>query len=312
MLQKSSILGLAFITPAMRLFRAAVLFSALPGASFGRAAAQGYYSDGRVESYSAPAAIIAVNRSVSVSYQITDSYYIEPSDGGAFTLPNFAAYSDCELGTERGGRAALSWTDPEGRIYLYGDYARDAGNVAYTGFTLTTNMPLDAVTHYDVSEYNFKLGTGFAARQGRWMLTPYLGYGTRYWDRSLSATYDEYYTDSYLSLGGLVQEAPLDWLVISEDMSVGKLIDDHINVTLDGSSGGENLRPGPLIKLALELNFQIVPALSLFTRFGYTYFSFGQSNVYVAPGSENMEPMSHTSLLDVNTGLRIPLGFPTL
>ncbi len=290
---------------AWRPFRAVVAVAASLIVLFRPVAAQEYYSEGRIEQYSAPAPIIAVNRSVGLSYQITDSYYIEPSDG-----QSLAPYMDYERGTERGGRASLSWTDPEGHLYIYGDYARTSGKVAYTGFVLGISTPLDSITSYDISEFNLKLGTGFAARQSRWMLTPYIGYGTRYWDRNLSVIEDEYYTDSYLSLGGLVQEAPLDWLVISEDVSVGKLIYDHINVTLNGSSGGENLRPGPLIKLALELDFRIVPAIGFFTRVGYTYFSFGQSNVDMQSGL--LEPMSHTSLLDVNAGLRVPLGFPTM
>src|SRR5581483_1294840 len=80
------------------------------------------------------AAILAVNRSASVSFLLSSLYYIEPSGVDAFKTGT--NYDDYEKGSIGGAKLAASWMFPQyNDLYVHAEWSGVDGTVTYTGFT---------------------------------------------------------------------------------------------------------------------------------------------------------------------------------
>lgn len=252
------------------------------------------------------ASILAVNRSLSLSYVLSDFYYIEPSGVDAFNTR--ANYDDYEKGTLYGARLAASWMSDD-LWYLHAEWTGSEGSVDYTGFTQITFQPVSATSYATTQDYSIKAGHGFAVAP-RWMLVPYLSFGGRHWDRQIGyqsrSGFSEAYNHYYLSFGGLLQFSPSPPFVLTFDPQIGRTISPTIKDPPDGLDHAA-LGTAPIIKLAGEADYALSGALHAFVGADYTYFSYGQSSVFPVPGPGNfivMEPNSHTEQTNVTLGLR--------
>lgn len=239
-------------------------------------------------------AILAVNRSVSLSYFHSSMYYIEPDSGQSNT-----GYFDYEKGTLKGGQAAFSYMGPRG-IYLNAALNRAAGTLDYRASTPS----LEAHSSAEIHELELKIGKGFSPQDASWMFTPYLSGGRRHWRRDIAINTPgelvETYDFDYFGVGQMIQYSPWTRLVFTADGMIARTAHATINVppVLDHTALGS----APLVKLSLEVDYQAAAMLHLFAGLEYEYFTFGQSDIQT---SGFLEPNSETRLRNFDVGLRL-------
>lgn len=259
-------------------------------------------------------AIMAVNNSVSAAYLNSNLDYVEPSDLDAFNTGT--TYLDFEKGSLNGLRLAASWMSPDYRdLYVHGEWDWSEGTTNYTGFTqkivggVTVLTPATGDSGATIQNYQLKVGKGFVTGE-KWMLTPYGTFGGRHWTRVIgegtAGDFNETYQHFYLGFGGLIQYAPSDRWVVTGDATLARTFYAWINDPPDGLNHA-TLGASPLIKLGVEVDAKVNAALHLFTGFDYTYFTYGQSDVYPVPNQPTlavMEPASQTQMYNVTIGAR--------
>jgi hypothetical protein len=250
-------------------------------------------------------AILDVNNSLSLSYLLSRLDYIEPNDAYASTP---SGYLDKETGNLKGGRVAVTCMFPL-NTYFHVEWSGAESLVDYSGYLQggPPYIPVNGKSRATTQEFSVKLGKGFTPGQ-QWMLTPYLSLGRRYWMRELGVgtpgDYVESYNLLYYTAGGLIQYSPLDRLVLSGDVAIGRTSDPSINASLRGvpilnqAALGEAL----IKKIGTDIDYRLTEALHIFAGFDYTYFTFGQS---VIQSSGFLEPYSRTELYNYTFGLRL-------
>lgn len=251
-------------------------------------------------------AILAVDRSVSISDHVLGLYYVEPSGVDAFTVGS--NYDDDEHGSIPGLKLAASWMFPDASdLYLHAEWAGSKGDVTYDGYTLST-PPLQingAASHAVIQDWDFKAGKGVVTG-AQWMLTPYVSFGGRHWERTLGPdtpfVYVESYNHFYAALGNLTQWAPSDKFVATLDTAVGRTFGANIN-SPDAGLDHQMLGASPVIKLGVEGDWAFSPRVHGFMGFDYMYFAYGQSAVSPANGGV-LEPDSRTQEYNFDLGVR--------
>ena len=109
----------------------------------------------------------------------------------------------------------------------------------------------------------------------------------------------------YLAAGSLVQWALSQQWVATGDLMLGKTLSPTIDDSPDGLNHAA-LGSAPLIRLGLEADYRLGPRLHFFTGFDYSYFSYGQSDVFPSgPSNGVLEPLSQTQAYNLNIGLRL-------
>jgi hypothetical protein len=254
-------------------------------------------------------AILNVNNSVDVAYKALGLYYDEPSDTDQFTVG--ANYDDYEQGSLPGVRVAGSLMFPEdAHWYLHGEYSINSADAAYTGFSQgTPAIPISDITAETIQEYGVKLGRGFPEGE-RWLLTPYLTLGGRHWRRDLGpgepTEFVETYNHYYGGLGSLVQVALSDRWVATGDAMIGRTFAPTIDDPPDGLNKA-SLGTTPMLKLGVEADYGINANLHFYGAFDYTWFGYGQSDIFPDPNNPGygvMEPISWTEETTFLFGLR--------
>jgi hypothetical protein len=181
------------------------------------------------------------------------------------------------------------------------------GQTDYIGHDQFGN-PAVGVSGATIQDYELRFGRGFATGQD-WLLTPYLSLGGRHWRRELgvntTADYLEVYNHYFLAAGALVQCVPEEPWVLSGNVSFGRLISPTIDDPPDGLNKA-SLGATPLLRLGLEADYRSSAYLHLFGGLDYSYFAYGQSDVFLTPDGTQyvQEPISQTQSLRLSAGLR--------
>ncbi len=250
--------------------------------------------------------MLSVNRSVSASYLSSYIYYIEPSNTDAFNLGT--DYEDYEKGGLDGARLGLSWMTDEG-WYAAGEWSRASGSLEYTGYTQgSTPAPAAGFSGATIQDYDIKLGRGFSAGE-TWLLTPYLSFGGRHWERLVgqdtSSAFLETYNHMFLGGGAMVQHAFSNQWVVTGDALIGRTISPKIDVP-DAGLNNAALGVAPIIKLGVEADYSVSAPLHFFAAADLMYFTYGQSDVFPISSTEAvMEPLSRTETYRLAFGLRV-------
>lgn len=277
---------------------------ALPGDSFG------------TEKPAETQVIRAVNRSLSLSYQRSIFYYIEPTDTCAlynqcYTNNGFQPSLDSEAGNINGVKASASWMGDADtwweNPYLYLSWSWVNGLVNYASLDNNGNPVYGLQSRATIQDYTFRLGKGFETARNV-MLTPYLGIGGHFWEREIAlgnpGGYHESYSHAYAGAGGLIQYAFLRRWVVTGNALIGKTFWAQVSAEpqIDHAALGSSL----LVDLGLELDFAAYKALHLFAGVDYMNYSYGQSGVYIVNNGNNtaMEPFSRTEIYAFDVGLR--------
>jgi hypothetical protein len=191
-------------------------------------------------------------------------------------------------------------------VYLMGRFTWLDGNTTYVG-ALQGN-PYGSLVQTDGAKVNntdFRLGKGFSVGLN-WMLTPYFGVGTNWWDRFIigPSGYDEKYTHGYVGGGLLVQVSPAPRWVISANGLVGSTVDS--GMTTSASPGGypflipTNFTLGSKLMYIVGGSIDYAISRHWHANVGveYSHFQYGQSPLT----NFSLEPNSTTSYLMVSVG----------
>jgi|GEM_PF-4453246 len=248
--------------------------------------------------------IAAVNNSVSLSYLGSSLYYIEPDNGTGFG----SGYNDSEKGNQKGARLAMTymgWDD----VYFHAQYSGVEGKANYDGFTLlpVPGIPVNTVTRETFQEIDARVGMGFSP-SSKWVFTPFLAGGRRYWVREIGwgtpGDFVESYSIPYIGVGNLIQYSPSERWVLDADFTVARTFAPSINVPGAGLNGAQ-LGSGPFIDVGAEVDYRVAGAVHLFAGVEYLYYNFWQSGVQA---SGFLEPVSRTEIYSATAGLRLSWG----
>ena len=193
-------------------------------------------------------------------------------------------------------------------VYLMGRFTLVDGNTTYVG-SLQGN-PFGSLVQSDGAQVNntdFRLGKGFSLGPN-WMLTPYVGGGTNWWDRFLPGPsgYDEKYTHAYVGGGLLLQVSLAPRWVLSADGLVGTTVDSAM--TTSTTPGGFPFLFPQTYTLGSKLMYMAGGSIDYaFDRHWhanvgveYVHFQYGQSPL--SPIDFSLEPNSTTSYLTLSVG----------
>lgn len=268
-------------------------------------------------------AITAANNQISLQYAGLHKDYREYNPAGPFQDP--ALPVDAVLDTEKGWVHGVSVTGSAmfnlGSVCDVYVFARGSYFDGKTDYW----QPLGRLGGQSVAkiwEGDFRLGKGFALSPN-FMLTPYLGGGTRSWDRDLCQGgacfgfgYHENYSHAYLGGGLMGQYALTPNLVLTASGLVGSTFDSTLK-------GGPLANGNPAIvnfqtKLGNSVIYKVEGSLDYaFTQnlhgnvgVEYTNYSYGLSSPFVIDnlGGLGVEPRSRTENVTVRAGLGWAFG----
>jgi hypothetical protein len=241
--------------------------------------------------------------SISLSGSFFGFYYTEyippPTDGEAGVL---------------GGVNLEVRTTVAKAVVLYGSADVDFGQTKYSG-ALQNGTPLTSPTNDFIM--NGELGVGYAfpvATSTR--LIPYLGFGTHFWNRSLTGlgAYTENYLFFYFPVGLRLESKTSDRFEFALDASLHVNVGGVVYVLLSQLSPPEQNATGSLgsavgVKVQAPLIFHLASEFKLRVAPFFEYFGIGQGayfNTYQANGQfvdQSYEPASSTFLYGANVGV---------
>ncbi len=299
------------------------------GAAVG-ASAQGFPSeDPALDAPSRIGDILAVDNSLSVSYELTRFDYGEPSNDCIFVgaCPSTAKYLDLETGYRRGGKAALSYMGSllgaGGDWYARASYRFIQGAAAYSGYGLPEPLPpaglssslVSATSDDSVYDLSLRLGKGFSAGES-WMFTPYVLGGYHHWLRKLdagtSSSFDQIFSNGYIGGGEMVQVAALDRLVLTADASAAAQFRSSLAAEPSASYQALgyasryifDMEGGPLVDAGAEIDYRLWRKLHVFAGFDWSHASYRQSQIIAVGAGDYMQPESITTMASWSVGLR--------
>ena len=131
-----------------------------------------------------------------------------------------------------------------GNWYFGGETTVSFGNDHYNGAVYDENgneTPFQGNTHQTVVTINGKAGKGFAVGPSV-MATPYFDAGVRFWKRNLSDGEREEYHHVETLVGGMLQYAPTDRLILSGYGKAGVTFGTHMRSYIQTETGTDALQ----------------------------------------------------------------------
>jgi hypothetical protein len=257
--------------------------------------------------------ITRANQQVSVDFIDTQVWYgpeiINPAPQG---FGPAGVPLDGEKGWVPGLRATGAYMEEIGPIcnlYVSGSFSWING---HTNYWASAGPALSNVDGATVENSDVRLGIGFNVGPNG-MITPYLGGGSRWWDRLLSGPfgYNEVYKHDYAGVGLLVQYSPAPRWVLSANGLVGGTFDASqvSSLTPEGATTvcvcTFPLGSSTIYKAGGSVDYAMTEHLHANAGIDYTYFKYGQSPVVVSGPFAFLEPNSKTS----DTTLSVGLGY---
>jgi hypothetical protein len=260
--------------------------------------------------------IVRANQQVSLDFIDTQVSYgpevINPAPPG---FGPAGAPLDSEKGWLPGLRVTGSymggiWIIPVCNLYVSGSFSWVKGHTDYSASEGPVLTNVDGARVYDS---DFRLGKGFDVGPN-WMITPYLGAGTRSWDRLLIGPfgYDEDYKHTYAGAGLLLQYTPAPGWVLSANGLVGSTFNANMVSTLTpGGAIPPAVCPGCMFSLASSatykaggsVDYAITEHVHANAGIDYTFFKYGESPVVPFGAGAFLEPNSKTSDLTLSIGI---------
>lgn len=267
--------------------------------------------------------ITASNNQISLQYAGINKDYEEYNSPGPFVDP--ALPVNAVLDTEKGWVHGVSVTGSAMfnlgafcNAYVFGRGSYFDGKTDYW-------QPLGRLggqSNAKIWEGDFRLGKGFDIAPN-FMLTPYLGLGTRSWDRDVCQAgpcvgggLHENYSHSYVGAGLMAQFAMTPNLVLTASGLVGSTFDSTIKggPIANGPQTITNFQAGlgnsAIYKVEGSLDYAFTQNLHGNLGVEYTEFRYGQSAPFVLQtnGGLGDEPASRTRNVTVRAGIGWAFG----
>lgn len=187
--------------------------------------------------------------------------------------------------------ASASYISPNRYLFLKGSIQYTEGNTNYTSLYTTSH------TGNQIVSGDIEAGKGFLITN-RFMVTPFVSYGHRFWQRKLS--YTENYNLNYIGAGINADYQVSPRLIVSAQGFGGSTFDNTLNTPATHVT--YNLGNKPIVKASLKANYQIMNHWSIFSSLNYNYFRFGKSQINTR--YDTYEPNSTTQEASVDFGIR--------
>lgn len=210
-----------------------------------------------------------------LEYAEYDNYKKTP-DGGYFSA-------------ERGSQPALSITTTQQatlfgqeNIYWKIDYLGAKGTTAYTGYLQYPNgtlVPYKNTTDSGMDSFSLHVGKALPVSPQA-QVTPFAGFSSRDWLRSMQGPYGyrELYSYKALEVGVLGQYAFTPKLVGSASLSMGNMYNATMTANIAGT-GTFDLGERPISTIKLGLDYALTSRTHVFGNYSRTSFKFGESPV---------------------------------
>jgi hypothetical protein len=186
-------------------------------------------------------------------------------------------------------------------FYFNAQVSYSSGDTHYTGQNIHGGGfgSLTTSDYAHVLDTDFRIGKGFAI-QSNVMLTPYLGFGSHYWDRG---PLPEDYSNGYVGAGLLTQYAPMSKVVLSAYGLIGGTVGPSISVHAGVNSWSGDLGDSAIYKTGASIDYALIGNIHVNAGLDYVYYQYGQSAQHVLAGGTFSEPHSTTSNLMAKVGL---------
>lgn len=247
------------------------------------------------DALAAESAIAAANRQLLFSVGRHKINYVEYDNYGVTA----SGVLDSENGSQNGGRIGFVYqtdTADVSNLYLAASYMSARGKTKYDGhlqsFTTGAVIPYQTTSHSTTTDFQLKVGKGFAFANDRLQLTPYVSYAYHEWVRdSRTDTYGylELYQHQAVGLGVLGQFALTPRLVGSVDVSHNAMIDPEMEVD-DGPIF--YLKSKSYSSIGLGLDYALSAQWRVHADYRYTRFKYGESPVvggFLEPSSRTVQ-----------------------
>jgi hypothetical protein len=268
-------------------------------------------------------ALLSVNNNLGL-FLVPDQNvnYVEPN--GSLTActggGSCANYSDEESGGLFGDGFSMDYMSREMKLYAHLSYRLETGHLGYNGQT-QTGTPVQGTSGARIGDWDFKLGKGFMlSKDQRVLLTPYLEFGTHFWQRDVglgtASQFGEDYQNDYWDAGTMIQYAPplhvlhQNDLVFSGNAGMGETLGPNISVPSANPPmpNAAALGQEPILHAGLEADWHAMSALWAFFGYEYTYFSYFPSSIYSNAAGAVEEPASFTNYNAYKIGVKIPFS----
>ena len=256
-------------------------------------------------------AIVNANNQFGLRATDTDFHYLETND------PVFNAIGplDEERGWVPGVTLGLSFMQDAGlkNLYASAQLSWSRGHTKYIGASLLGGGRFGSIvdaTGATVVDSDFRIGEGFNVTDYA-MLTPYLGFGSHYWDRRVNA--GEKYDNDYIGAGLMAQVSPFTATVLTGYGLIGTTLGSHISVApipiivagVPSTMPGFDSRLGNsvMFKFGASADYALTPQLHISAGLDTVSYNYGASKPVAVPGGAINEPNSKTTNTTVNIGL---------
>lgn len=265
---------------------------------------------GMIGTANAESPIVRSNNMIGISFADTHIDYTETGNG---VLGADGVTLDTEKGWVPGVRitASLMRDLIVDKFYLAGAFTWNNASTKYTGSLI--GGVFGSVVQDDgaiVKDFDFRIGKGFDITSN-FMVTPFFGFGSHYWDRKVNA--GEVYSHDYIGLGLMLQYALTQQLVLSADALAGRTMGAKIDVAFidpvfNGFAGG--LGNSGLYKVGIGADYAVTKAFHLNAGLEYTAFRYGMSGLYFLGDSSCCvgEPRSTSSTVTARVGVSYAFG----
>lgn len=187
------------------------------------------------------------------------------------------------------------------------------GKTDYNG-AMHRATPATGHTNNDIGTANLKVGEGLLLSR-RLMVTPYLTYGHRYWNRHLGGAtpYAEDYNTNYIGAGVMADYRFTPRLTVAGDVMGGSTFENHMADHLPARSAVHfGLGKEPVVKLSLKGDYRVHEPWHLYSVISYTHFTYGKSKTktlaIAGEGTRPIhEPNSSTNDIHMDAGVRYAL-----
>lgn len=260
--------------------------------------------------------VVRANNQVSLDFTETAFWYgpenINPVPPGF--APNPPGGLDGETSYLPGLQATGSAMVDIGSVcnlYISGSFSYMAGNTSYF-----QNGGTSLINRATVEDWDFRFGKGFNLGLNG-MITPYVGLGTNWWNRTLTGAggYNEIYKHDYAGVGALLQYSPgPGWVLALNGLVGGSFNASQTSSLIPGVATAVCVCTYPLggaltYMAGGSVDYAITANLHANAGVEFTYFTYGQSPV-ITPGPGNpgfplswLEPNSNTSYFTAFIGI---------
>ncbi|MDD3370780.1 MAG: hypothetical protein PHE27_03020 [Alphaproteobacteria bacterium] len=193
----------------------------------------------------------------------------------------------------------LSYMGKTSNTFLDIEASVSFGDEDYKGAYMNfPTVPLSGTTHSVITQVDAKVGQGFELGDSV-MVTPYVDFGYRYWERDVTGTFLERYQHFELLGGAMLQASLTRNLIFTAYGAAG----GTFSPTMESAYGDFDLGSSGVFKAGGKLGYTMTRNWELFTSVDVNHFRYFKSNVIYYGADGYYEPTSSTTETAIRLGV---------